>query len=364
MGLEAELQELADRVRAFDALVAERLEDLALATGPGGDAGSWCGMDVFRAIDPVGTVKVLLNAPLANERLASLERWRNALALAPLILTWLGLTVAATGYQAAIHADASLLTQPFLLLWQEGFLGHMPRLLAPLAVLTFSHVALLDVALLSAMLLITWKIHGELNVAGSKRAAQAQALEAKLQHACWRAALALNERASPLVVVARFREASDALLDELYAERARIDQIRDDRERELADLHSFAGALKQGAADLLRSGGEVRATVDTLLQVSAALDDRLAVLTKQQSQLETGIAAAGKDIANAGLLQQEACNQLDGAARLLTDTADASVAATSALGDVLAQLRLEVAELRQQWSALSVSSRVPAALPR
>jgi hypothetical protein len=364
MSLEAELQGLADRLRPVDARSAERLEDLALAVSPGGDAGAWSGVDVFRAIDPAGIVKSLQSAPLADERLAALERWRNALALAPLLLTWVGLMIAATGYQAALRADASLLDQPFLLLWEEGFLGHLPRLLAPLGWLTFSRVVLADAALLVALLLLTWKIHDELSMASSRRAARAQELEAQLQQACWRAALALGERASPFALVTRFREASDALLDELYAERARLDQIRDERERELADLRGVAGGLQQGAADLLRSGGAMRSAIDALLQASTALDDRLAALTRQQSQLEAGLSAVGKEVAGAGARQQAAGDQLDAAARLLTDTADASVAAIGSLADVVTQLRLELAELRQQllWQT-SDASRGVAPLP-
>src|SRR5207344_2394250 len=50
---------------------------------------------------------------------------RNSLLFAPIIFTWYAIWRAMEAYHASTVADASLKSQPFLLLWQQGFGGHL-----------------------------------------------------------------------------------------------------------------------------------------------------------------------------------------------------------------------------------------------
>ena len=71
---------------------------------------------------------------------------RNFLTLVPLIFTWYSLSTAASSYQKYMQERPSAVTQPFLLLWQEGFGGKS---------LPFSQVAFIDAMVLIIFLLLT-----------------------------------------------------------------------------------------------------------------------------------------------------------------------------------------------------------------
>lgn len=348
MSIEAELRAMAIDVQEFNPAAAERLVSLATAFRPEGDLQGWAGVDVFRAIDPAGIVAAIRDQPLVNRGLANLERWRNFLALAPVLLTWLGLTVAAVGYRTAIDVDPKLLGRPFLLLWEEGFQGHVPPPFSLLGFLSLSHVAIGDMALLSVILFLTWRIHGELNVAQAAREIRAREIEGKLHQAVWRASLVLAERTSQSAIIDLFRHASEGLLDELRAERERIGQLANERERGMVNLRNFANGLQHGAQDLLRSSGEVKATFDTLIRVSTSLDDQVAALANQQARLEAALIAIGKEMMSHNHTHRAAVDQLDMVARLLAEAADKSVVAVAGVAEAATQVKAELADLRHQ----------------
>lgn len=93
----------------------------------------------------------------ADEIAASQQRpvrrahmWRNIVALLPLLITWLALGLASSEYNRYLTAHPASTTQPFLLLWQQGFGGRYP---------TFLDVALLDFVLLVVVIALTWWVH-------------------------------------------------------------------------------------------------------------------------------------------------------------------------------------------------------------
>lgn len=75
---------------------------------------------------------------------------RNMVALSPLILTWVGLAIAAHAYRDEVQANPALATQSFLLLWQQGFGSGF---------LSFTVVASLDAGLLALVVVLTWWVH-------------------------------------------------------------------------------------------------------------------------------------------------------------------------------------------------------------
>ncbi len=351
MTLEQDLKDLADEVHPLNPLAATRLESLSLAVSPNGDPGGWPGVDPLRAIDPAETVATLRTRPLVSNRLAGLEHWRNFLALVPVFLTWVGLTYAAAGYHAAVTADPALIERPFLLLWEEGFQGHARFPFSLFNFMTLSHVAILDIGVLLAMLVLTWLIHRDINVNQAKREAQARALEQRLQQALWRAALALAQRSSVAAGIDRFQQAAEGLLDELRAERERIGRLAEEREREGANLRSFASGLKRGATDLLRYSGEVKSTYDTLLRVSEAVGRQVGDMAQSQARLEAALGAVADELVHHHQAYRAAAGQLDMSTRQLGEAAEQSVAATAGVGDAVAQIRAELLDLRQQFVA-------------
>lgn len=91
-------------------------------------------------------VEELENQP--HELLSFLRFWRNVLSIAPIVLTWLALGLAAIAYQSDLadtrHYPDDLF-QPFLQLWQEGFHGNHGF------VITFSSAAFSDFGLLTLL---------------------------------------------------------------------------------------------------------------------------------------------------------------------------------------------------------------------
>ncbi len=84
-------------------------------------------------------------------RVGRIAGWRNAVALAPLMLTWLALAVASWAYHVQVQADPGRVTDPFLVLWQERFNG--------MAVPTFAETAVLSFLLLFVVLTLTIWAH-------------------------------------------------------------------------------------------------------------------------------------------------------------------------------------------------------------
>ncbi|WP_162795887.1 hypothetical protein [Nonomuraea lactucae] len=82
-------------------------------------------------------------------RVGRVAGWRNAVALVPLMLTWLALAVASWAYHELVRKDPSRMADPFLVLWQGRFDGMALPTFAETAVLSFS-------LLLIVMMLTVW----------------------------------------------------------------------------------------------------------------------------------------------------------------------------------------------------------------
>ncbi|MEU8147469.1 hypothetical protein [Nonomuraea sp. NPDC048901] len=84
-------------------------------------------------------------------RVGRITGWRNAVALVPLMLTWLALAVASWAYHVQVQADPGRMTDPFLVLWQDRFNG--------MALPTFAETAVLSFVLLLVVLTLTIWAH-------------------------------------------------------------------------------------------------------------------------------------------------------------------------------------------------------------
>lgn len=85
-----------------------------------------------------------------HARVGRIIGWRNATALAPLMLTWLALAAASWAYHVQLQREPERLTDPFLVLWQDRFGMAMP---------TFAEIAVLSFALLFVVLALTIRAH-------------------------------------------------------------------------------------------------------------------------------------------------------------------------------------------------------------
>ncbi|GIJ27005.1 hypothetical protein Vqi01_21670 [Micromonospora qiuiae] len=90
-------------------------------------------------------------AELKHARARSLNGWRNAAALVPLLLTWCFLGLASWHYHRQITANPELAAQPFLLLWEQRFDGAL--------VPTFAQTAIVAFLMLTLVLVLTVLAH-------------------------------------------------------------------------------------------------------------------------------------------------------------------------------------------------------------
>jgi ABC-type transporter Mla subunit MlaD len=115
------LRKVADR----ESLVAggDQLRALAgdLSSAEPTRIARWVEVDLFSAFD----AEILVAAPA--HRLQPVQRWLghvNAVLLVlPLVVTWLGLRSASTGYAGLVAEDPAVAAEPFFALWQDGFGG-------------------------------------------------------------------------------------------------------------------------------------------------------------------------------------------------------------------------------------------------
>jgi chromosome segregation ATPase len=266
----------------------------------------------------------------------------------------------AIGYSSAIAAEPSLITRPFLLLWEQGFHGLTPFPWSMLGFLTFSHVAIVDVAVLLAVLLLTWQIHTEVNVRQATREQRARTVERKLRQIAWSAALVFAGRTSPRANDDRSRQVLEALLDELRAERERGATIADRREREAADLRTFGSEFRVGAQDLRRVTAEVRETFDAMLNVTSNLEDRLADLSRDEGEVRAGIAEMTGGLEKYYETQRSASAEVASAARALAEAADRALGSGAAMAAAVQGLEGSIADLSVK-NQLAADSQVEAA---
>ena len=101
------------------------------------------------SIEPGLAARQLAKWPGPGWRLVDLVR--NLLIFAPIAVTWFGLSAASDAYTQVLRADPELVTQPFLLLWQEGFGGT--------TFLTFGRLALIDALLIVVVIALSILLH-------------------------------------------------------------------------------------------------------------------------------------------------------------------------------------------------------------
>lgn len=235
----AEVRNLADEARPYDSAVALLLDRLAEAVEERRleEARAYSG-----GLEPRAIAEILVDRPFWIWNV--FEVARNVLIFAPIAVTWYGLATASTAYAELLTKDPTLVTQPFLLLWQESFRGVG-------AVLSFSTLAMIDASLVGLLIVLSLAIH----------------VRAELRDAAARSRVLLREseirglvaHAVKLAGTADLDTAeADGVLDQMVAEERRIYERALEREQQLFNLEGAVAELRQAAADLAHAAESLR----------------------------------------------------------------------------------------------------------
>ncbi|HYK99506.1 MAG TPA: hypothetical protein VEU77_14050, partial [Candidatus Acidoferrales bacterium] len=168
---------------------------------------------------------------------AVLEVLRNVLVFAPIAVTWLGLSLAAGAYADMLAARPELVSQPFLLLWQQGFAGRL--------VFNFGTLALIDASLIGILIVLSFALH----------------LRSELRDVSFQTSVLLKEseirallgQASSFGALDISGADAENILADMAAEERRIYERAVERETKLFDLEGVVDRLGDAAARLERA---------------------------------------------------------------------------------------------------------------
>jgi hypothetical protein len=187
------------------------------------------------AIDPRGLAELLAGG---HSRLwGLLEVVRNVLVFAPIAVTWFGLSLAAGAYADMLSARPDLVSQPFLLLWQQGFGGRIP--------LNFSTLALIDASLIGVLIALSLALHTRSELLAAQVRTDALLKESEIR--------ALLGQASSLGALDITGADAEKILADMAAEERRIYERASEREGQLFELEGVIDRLRDAAARLERA---------------------------------------------------------------------------------------------------------------
>lgn len=282
-------EELACELEASgQGAAADRLRDLCRPDR----SDAWETTNLWQVFDPgrmsAAAEDGYLRGSAGNSarRIGGWDTWRNILVLLPITFTWFSLYLATSSYRDLLQARPGRATQPFLLLWQRGFDRS-----GVAGWLTFSHVALIDCAMLAAVIFLTWQVQqltGEYHGKASDTAhAKAVALREDLERVLFEQDMLLGMRraehtsaqftriAESIGEMARaveeplargiegFGRTSGELVRQLEQTRGHLETMAEREEREVASLAAFAKQLDHAA---VRLGKDLPALTAALAQ--------------------------------------------------------------------------------------------------
>jgi hypothetical protein len=329
----SDLRGLAATLSRVDAPSAERFERLAEAMIDPVERDRWADVDLRRAFHTERLAHIYAIHREGGEAppvVDFVDKLRNVLVLAPIMLTWAALAEATRAYSKFIAQNPEQIGTPFLLLWQRGFGGqaswHSP---------SFAALAITDALIILVIISLTFFSHGRReehddNIMATARDFQAH-LDNALGDATIRLAIARTMRPNVIAesieqVAGRFEASAQELLTRLRMEHDRLDAIAQRREREFSDFAVFASGMRAGAEESHRVLLELR-------QISAGLNRALEDLIGEvgmASEQQRGLLAvvAGLERSVAGTTQSDAAlaRSIADAARGLAESSDRAIA--------------------------------------
>ncbi len=331
------LAEMADTLEALDPRASERMRSLARSVATDEGRQRWAEVDLRRAFNTERLAYVYAlerEGGYAHSTIATADRVRNLLVLAPILLTWFALAMASRDYEAYLRDFPDEVRQPFLVLWERGF-GGTSSLYAP----SFSTVALIDALLIAIIIALTFYAHGRRESREEKVDQTAEHFQADLDNVLAEAAvvLAVDRGSRPALLargverlVDRFEQNSQELLTRLRVEHDRLEQLASRREREFADFGVFASGMRAGAEETHRllvelrqvSSGLQTALEDLTSEVSSSVDQGRTLLRAVQGLEQLTVANLQSD--------QTLTRQIANAAEALVEAADKGIAGADA----------------------------------
>jgi len=328
----SEILGLAGSLSDVDARSSSRLRDLGNALTSETGRTRWSDVDLRRAFNTdrlAHAYAVRREGGYAPRRIEVADKIRNVLVLVPILLTWAALAEASRAYDRFLADNPDQSDTPFLLLWQRGF-GGEASIFSP----TFSTVAIIDAAVILAMIALTFYTHGRREEQEDLIADTAAAFQAEFDNVLAEAGVILagdrtNRPAQLADSVARladrFDRGSQELLTQLQVEHDRLENLASRREKEFADLGKFATGMRAGAEELHRLLVDLR-------QVSSGLETALEDLSSevsgsgdQQRSLLAAVTNLERMTSSAIQSDQAVNRQLSLAASNLAETADKAI---------------------------------------
>ena len=284
MDLVVELHELADETRLIDRSFSARLEQLADSLQkPENASVDLYGSFSLDTLEERAFSDYQVRPRWLLKYLGAFEWIRNILVLIPIAITWLALWQASLNYNALIAEKPELITQPFLLLWEQGF-----EELESASGSTFSQVAFVDFSLLFTVVVLTVVIHFYKDTRESGARKNSTALRCRIEDVLWRANLQLAEtrhNQTPAIAFFKFQDVADQLVDQLKQERDRLNQLVADEQQKTDEITILAQNLTNTTTDLRQFSQDIQKTYTPLNGSIQTLVNHVATSGQQQGQL-------------------------------------------------------------------------------
>lgn len=329
----------------------------------------------FQWIDPVAFKREMEEA--RSRQSDWIHVLRNALALGPLLLTWLALSLATIAYQNDLNTYPSDRDIPFLKLWQDGFHGSTP--------LTFAFTGITDFVMLFAILALTvWSYLIERRAAADTDvvAGHLQAVTGTLIRLVDTNGLikispeaSVSDVANAVqIVINRAMQASQQVVDRALGSIEQTVQRSDDLYRgqvmplmsqfrtDMASLHTELSNYQHRLDDLTGASAQLGGAASSLADNAGAYTTAATTIRDQVSALNTTQQALVREISGVGTGISRAATSVEGVARELSTGMRTDIEAMTAnitrAAETLRQveLQLQVTTLQMQRATATLAN--------
>ena len=331
-----EIGGLAASIGEVDARAAERLSDLAGALGNEESRTRWADVDLRRAFNTERIAHawaVKKEGGYASAFIETIARIRNVLVLLPLAVTWYAFYEASRAYDSFLAENPEESGTPMLVLWQRGFGDELPIWSR------FSSVALIDVIIIAAIILMTFVSEGRRDKRDDQIAMTANRFQTDLDNVLGAATVVLApDRANRTALLAqnverlafRFDRNSQELLNRLQVEHDRLELVANRREQEFSDFAVFASGMRSGAEETHRLLIDLRQVSISLQNALEDMTSEVGVSGDQQRTLLQAVGNLERIVASGIQSDQAVTRQLSDAANNLADAADRALTGSEA----------------------------------
>ncbi|MGD9894534.1 MAG: hypothetical protein AB7U18_24870, partial [Dehalococcoidia bacterium] len=373
-GVASSLRELGERLHDADS----KRHLLTLAAAIDGDADQadrWSQVEPQRLLDANELAHEVIEPSRSPRWIEIVELFRNAIILAPILLTWFGIHVAVNAYSDLLRERPEASEQTFLYLWQQGFDGRLTAWWAP----TLGELAIYDVILIAivigATVVVGFVNHWLEEQRTSRIESERRAIRALLGDASL--ALAARRPKDMGAAVGRLEDLAVHMLEDMDAQRRQAIEYAQLQTRQAEVLTEFAQSLPELVADMRGSAAKLNEGTGQLSAEIGRIDAALAAMTRamvgslaglaELNLVSVRLAGATERSANEietlngttgrllGMMQDVATNQerlSDG----LRDAVDRSGRASSTLSETLTTLGTDTQTLAKTITSMDAAA--------